>query len=109
MEKAMLIDYYYCDGCHTCEVACKVEKNLPEGHFGIKVGSVGPFQTPDGSWIYDNVPIPTDYCDLCGERTAEGKLPSCMQHCQSNVFFFGTVEELSAKMEDMKKAVLYKF
>ena len=28
---ALIIDYKYCTGCHSCEMACKVEKNLKIG------------------------------------------------------------------------------
>ena len=34
---ALLVDYKYCSGCHSCEVACKNELGLPVGKFGIRV------------------------------------------------------------------------
>ncbi|RLF04803.1 MAG: oxidoreductase, partial [Thermoprotei archaeon] len=30
----LLIDYEYCTGCHTCEVACKQEHNLQPDQWG---------------------------------------------------------------------------
>ena len=44
MTKAILINYDYCTGCHSCDVACKKILGLPTGEFGIKVDEVGPFQ-----------------------------------------------------------------
>ena len=36
-KNGLLIDYDYCTGCHTCEVACQQEHSYPAGEFGIKV------------------------------------------------------------------------
>ncbi|HCF70666.1 MAG TPA: oxidoreductase, partial [Syntrophomonas sp.] len=36
-RNGLLIDYEYCTGCHSCEVACKKELELPKGKFGIKL------------------------------------------------------------------------
>ncbi len=33
-EYAMLIDYEYCTGCKSCEVACKQEYHRPSGRVG---------------------------------------------------------------------------
>lgn len=96
-QYGLMIDYEYCSGCHACEVACKKEHDLPKGDFGIKLVTQGPFQTSDGVWEFDNIPIPTHLCDLCAARTAEGKLPSCVHHCQAGVMVYGPVEELAAK------------
>ena len=42
MTKGILINYDYCTGCHSCEVACKKELGLPEGEFGVKLSETGP-------------------------------------------------------------------
>ncbi len=104
--KAILIDYQFCTGCHVCEVACKKEHKLDEGQFGIRVFQDGPRQKPDGKWELNYIPVPTELCDLCAERTATGKKPRCVHHCQSLVMSYGTVEELSQKM-DKGKLVLF--
>ena len=31
----LLIDYEYCTGCQSCEVACKEEHGIPVGQWGI--------------------------------------------------------------------------
>ena len=41
--KGILINYEYCTGCHSCEVACKKHLELPKGEFGIKLTEVGPY------------------------------------------------------------------
>lgn len=33
----MLIDYQWCTGCHSCEIACQMEHGLPVGQTGIMV------------------------------------------------------------------------
>ena len=30
-EYGLFINFDYCTGCHTCEIACKKEHDLPEG------------------------------------------------------------------------------
>lgn len=90
----LVVDYRYCTGCRTCEVACQMEKGLPVGQFGIKVSEVGPWPLPDDKWELEYFPLPTQQCDLCGDRVAAGKQPSCVQHCMADCLRYGTVEEL---------------
>jgi Fe-S-cluster-containing dehydrogenase component len=95
----LLIDYDFCSGCHTCEVACKQEHDLPEGQWGIKILQDGPRPLADGRhWEFNYVPLPTSLCDLCATRTAAGKLPTCVHHCQAGVMVYGKVEELAKKV-----------
>lgn len=98
-QHGLLIDYEFCTGCHACEVACKVEKNLGEGEFGIKLAEIGPWKL-DGAkkWEWDFFPMPTQRCDLCQERIDAGKVPACVHHCQSLAMEFGPVEELAKKV-----------
>ena len=39
-KHGLLIDYEYCTGCHTCEVACAQEYQWPGGMGGMKVMEV---------------------------------------------------------------------
>lgn len=95
----ILVDYEYCTGCHTCEVACKKELNLPKGQWGIRVFTDGPRKVYNsGKWELNNIPVLTSLCNLCGERVAKGKLPNCVHHCLAQVMEYGPVEELAKKM-----------
>jgi Fe-S-cluster-containing dehydrogenase component len=102
-EKAkygLLIDYDYCTGCHTCEVACKKEKDLAVGQWGIKILQDGPRQLANGSWEYRYIPVPSFFlCDLCKDRVAEGKKPACVHNCQAQVMSCVAVEDLPAKID----------
>ncbi|UWG99066.1 4Fe-4S binding protein [Dehalobacter sp. DCM] len=95
---ALLINYEFCTGCHSCETACKVENNLTHGQWGIKVAQDGPRKLENGKFEFIHVPIPTSLCNLCEDRVNKGKLPSCVQHCQAAVMSFGPVEELAEKI-----------
>lgn len=94
----LLLDYDYCTGCHSCEVACREEHGYGIGAFGIKIMEDGPRLTnPDESdrdytWRY--LAVPTDLCDLCVDRVAMGKRPTCVHHCQAAVLSYGTIDEL---------------
>ena len=102
-EYGLFIDYEYCSGCNACLTACKMEHNMPESHFGIRIFQDGPVQYSDGSWHYDYLPMPTDLCDLCADRVADGKLPTCVHHCQNAVMVYGKVEDLAARAKAAQK------
>lgn len=103
----ILIDYEYCTGCHGCEVACKSELNLPNGQFGIKLSEDGPRKNINGKYEWNYIPVPTELCNLCEKRVSEGRLPTCVHHCQSACMDFGTIEELTKKMAGKSKQALF--
>ena len=68
----------------------------------------GPWQNDDSGeggncFNWNKIPVPTDLCDLCADRTAMGKLPTCVHHCQAGVMVYGTLEELAAKAKAAAK------
>jgi len=105
-NNGLLIHYEYCTGCHTCEIACKQEHNYTSGQCGIHLNEIVT-ELPDGKFRIDYLPFPTYYCDLCIKRTAEGEKPSCVKHCQAAVMYYGTIEELSERMNNTAHGVLY--
>lgn len=110
-QYGLLIDNYWCTGCHSCEIACKKELNLPLGQWGIKLLELGPWQKMDtgtfiakDQWEHRYIPTPTSYCNLCEDRVAEGKKPACVHHCLASAMEFGPVEELAKKMAEKGRA-----
>jgi len=106
-RNGLLIDYEFCTGCHSCEVACMKELKLPPEQYGIRVLEDGPRKTSKGKWDWTYLPLPTSLCDLCEERVNAGKKPSCVQHCQAAIMTYGSVEELSKKLAEKPKMVLF--
>ena len=106
MRDALLINCEYCTGCHTCEVACQKYHDLDPDQFGIKLSQIGPDQIAERTWQYEFVPIPTDRCDRCVERTAKGKQPMCVQHCQAGCIQLGPVAQMASAI-DSDKYVLF--
>ena len=106
-DKGIIIQYDYCTGCHSCEMACKKELDLPKGEFGIKVMQYGPAKTRDDRWDFFFLPAFTDHCTLCADRLDAGKLPACVHNCQAKVMEYGDIAELAKKMAFIKKCVLY--
>ena len=111
MAKGILVDYEWCSGCHTCEMACTVElthKSFPEGHCGVKLHEEGIYQVSEDKWIDINMPIFTDLCDQCAERMAQGESePTCVKHCQANALKYGDIDELARDLAAKPKQVLY--
>lgn len=104
-KKGLLVEYSWCTGCHSCEVACQMENGLPVGQFGIKVNQVGPWQYGEDSWQYEFVPFLTDQCTLCSSRVAKGKEPSCVKHCQSRCIRIVDVDEAAAAATEKRKII----
>ena len=96
-KSALVVDYKYCTGCHSCEVACRQEKRFPIGEWGIKLNEQGPVKLGD-QWMWNNVPIPSDLCDLCAERIAAGKRPACVLHCLAKCMELVAIEDLPATL-----------
>lgn len=103
----LLIDYEYCSGCHSCEVACKEEHGFPVGKHGIRVFDDGPWQINNRKTNWNKIPIPTDLCDLCADRTAKGKVPTCVHHCLCQAMKYGTIDELCEDLKRKHKQVLF--
>lgn len=106
-DYGMLIDYEWCTGCHTCETACQMEHQLPVGQFGIKLNEVGPYEYAPDTWQLAYIPTPTDQCDFCAQRLAQGKLPTCQHHCQAQCIEVAPIEALVKKVTSKKKLVLF--
>lgn len=110
--KGILVNYEYCTGCHSCEVACRNELGLGKDEFGIKVTEVGPFKyetdiqadTPY-EWVYN--PTITKACNMCSERTSQGKMPACVQACQAWCLYHDEVDELVKKIDGASRWALY--
>ena len=75
----LLIDYEWCTGCHTCEIACQQEHGfaprnvLEKGKVGISPYEIGPHDLGNGRFQYEFLPVPTALCDLCADRVRERK------------------------------------
>ncbi len=103
----LLIDYEFCLGCSECEIACIMEHGTDPNSKGISVTKLGPWKTPDGAWQYDFIPIPTDWCDLCGNRIKNDRKPACVRRCPYNVIAFGPVAELSDYLKIKSKMLIF--
>ena len=101
----ILIDYNFCTGCRSCEVACQQEHNFPVGKNGICVTKF-EYETSAKQAI-DYLPYPTSLCNLCLNRHKAGEEPSCVKHCQTRCMRFGNLHELVTEMEKGPKMVLF--
>ncbi len=104
-RKGLLIEYEYCTGCYSCEVACKQEHNFSPGACGIKINEI--ITEKDGKMRIDYVPVVTPLCNLCAALTAAGEKPACVKHCQSAIMWYGTIKELAGLQENKPRSVLF--
>ncbi len=104
---ALLIDYDYCTGCHSCEVACQQEHDYPVGTNGVVVKEYE--HVVNGRVQIDYLPYFTQHCDLCMGRQARehGAVPACVKHCQSRCMEFGSTADLAARATERHKAALF--
>lgn len=106
-RKGLLVDYEYCTGCHSCEVACQMEHGLPTDRWGIKLTQIGPWRLGIDDAEFSFIPVPTKLCDLCAERTERGELPTCVKHCMSKVIYYGKVDDLTDRLLEKPTQVLW--
>lgn len=57
------LDENRCVGCHACETACKMNKDLPVGPRLIKVQSIEFFEAGGEVWRFNSRPIRCVHCD----------------------------------------------
>jgi anaerobic dimethyl sulfoxide reductase subunit B (iron-sulfur subunit) len=107
MRYGLLIDYEYCTGCQSCEVACKQEHGFPVGIWGIRVLDEGPWPIDAKKMNWNKIPTPTNLCDLCKDRIEEGRDPTCVHHCLAQVMKFGPLDELTNELDRKPKQVLF--
>ena len=83
-------------------MACKNEKGFDTDQdlWGIKLLEVGPVELEDNKWEWNYIPVLTQLCDLCEDRVAKGEKPACAHHCLAQVIEYGSVDELSKRMEE---------
>ena len=104
--KGILVNYEYCTGCHSCEVACKKHLGLPAGEFGIKLTEVGPFEYSGAQgnrdrWEWTWMPVLTKACDMCEDRIEAGKKPACAHHCLAKCMEAVAIDEIPAKLAEL--------
>ena len=102
----LLIDYEYCTGCYTCQVACTQEYRWPAGMGGMQVIETVQ-QLPSGKAYLAFIPVPTKLCTLCAHRTRKGLEPACVKHCMARCMKYGPIEELAKEMAKKAKTVLW--
>ena len=108
-DYGLLVDYEYCTGCHTCEVACKQEHRIEAGKTGgVRVVELLQ-ELPGGSLDIINMPILTHLCYMCAPRIKKGLLPACVQHCLAECLKFGEMQSLVQEAPQRRKAVIYTF
>lgn len=102
----LLIDYEYCTGCYTCQVACAQEYNWPAGMGGMRVIEVVQKLPKDKAYL-TYLPFPTELCILCAPRTKKGLVPACVKHCMASCLKYGRIEDLAKEMGKKPRMVLW--
>jgi Fe-S-cluster-containing dehydrogenase component len=95
---ALIIDYKYCTGCFSCELACRQEKGIeaPE-EWGVRICEIGP-ERLGGEWYWNHVPVPSSLCDLCASRLDAGLKPACVHHCLAQCMEAVPLADLPARL-----------
>jgi Fe-S-cluster-containing dehydrogenase component len=102
----LLIDYEYCTGCYSCQVACCQEYGWEAGISGMQVFE-SVQKLPNDKAYVSFLPFPTELCILCTPRTKKGLEPACVKHCMANVITWGRLEDLAKKLGEKPRMVLW--
>ena len=108
-EYGMLVDWQWCTGCHSCEMACQQELELPVGQSGVILADMGHWPLKEGGddWQFGYLPMFNAVCDTCQHRRSLGKEPTCVQHCQAKCLEFGPIDEMAKKAKAHADYVLF--
>ena len=99
------VDYQYCTGCHTCEIACNQEYDRPVGLSGIKIFE-STMKLGDKYYI-NYMPVRTDLCGFCAGRIRKGRLPACVQHCLSGCLQVSEAHEISGILNENDRMMVF--
>lgn len=105
-KNGLLIDYEYCTGCYTCQVACAQEYQRPKEIIGIQLIETVQ-KLPNGKPYISFIPFPTELCNLCAGRTKKGLEPACVKHCMAQCIKYGSIEDLAKEMTKKRRMVLW--
>ena len=83
----IVVDLDGCVGCYACELACKMENDVPLGTKWIKVVALGPKKL-DGKYEMLFVPTITGECALCKHRIDKNQEPVCVENCPTQAMHF---------------------
>lgn len=107
IRNGLLIDYEYCTGCLSCEVACAQEFKRRAGETkGIKVFEFEQ-RLPKGKGYISYLPFPTELCVLCPHLTNVGERPACEKACMAACITYGPVKDLAKEMEKKPKMSIW--
>lgn len=95
----LLVNYDWCTGCHSCEIACQMEHGMPVGQSGILIHDMGHWPIEGDTWQFGYLAAPTKMCDTCADRRSLDKVPTCVQHCQAQCLEFGPLDEMLKKAD----------
>ena len=106
-DSTILVNLDRCIGCWTCSLACKVGNSLDDETYWLTVRTLGSGQgidRPSGQWPdlhMSWIPVWSKSCTKCAPRTAEGRLPYCVNACPCDALHFGkdTVSKLAELQE----------
>ena len=106
-DYSLLVDYQFCTGCHTCEVACKQEHHFPAGkEGGVKVLEM-VHELPGGRLDVTYFPYFTPACSFCASRVKKGLQPACVQHCMAGILEFGPLKDVAQELPADRKVYLH--
>ena len=103
----LLIDYEYCLGCSSCEISCMESHGYDVENTGIRIVKMGPWKNKNGSWQYDFVPLPTDWCDMCADRLEANAMPACARACNYKVIYYGSIEYMGELFKAKPKMLMF--
>lgn len=106
-EGVVLIDQQRCIGCRMCMAACPYDRRFfnwaepplpPEAQF-VKYDPEHQIGAKRGTVMK---------CDFCPDLARAGKLPYCVQGCETNAIYYGDLEEdIATNGEDVVKLSLF--
>jgi Fe-S-cluster-containing dehydrogenase component len=130
-DPIMIVDLDRCICCGSCQLACQIEHELPDGarirpgsiHVRLKKGAAAntslnlplscrhcddqcEYYSTHNFWItcpeHKNDEKPDPCCDICIERLKKGFMPACVTRCSMKCIYFGSQNDVAFALSEKR-------
>jgi len=91
----VMMDWHRCIGCRYCVAAC------PYGSRSFNWRDPRPFIEKTNPGFPTRSRGVVEKCTFCDERLAKGKLPACVEACETKCLVFGDLEDPDSEVREI--------
>jgi len=105
MEHVLYADIERCVGCHSCEIACRQEHDIPNDDWCIRVMTVEPRREENLRDFYF-FSIASNKCGGCRDLLQQAAEPACVSACPTRCIRYAEVNALPQVIDQRKRFII---